>query len=354
MIKSLELFNFQSHRHTLLEFVPGVNIIIGATDAGKSAIMRAFRWVKDNRPSGANFCSWEGVNDGGPTKVVLTTTDPVTVTRSKGKLELYKVDDLEFKAFKTEVPDEVQQALNMNEMNVKTQFESHFLLNSSPGEVAHHFNKVARLDEIDLATSNINSWIKVIKQTIVNKNALITENQVKLKTFDYIADFETEVIALETADQLRIKLTQENDNLTTLLNNIDTVTNKIAQEAQALQAETLVNTMLADYEKRRTVEADNDKLCSLLNEIDDVQRQLDVDSQLVASENTINTMLDLYKRRVAIEGDSTRLRRLLQNINNTDILLNREQALYDRLHAEFEVAFPDNCPLCNTPHKHSA
>ena len=49
MIKSVEFQNFQSHKKTILEFVPGVNIIVGLSDAGKSAVMRAIKWCLKNQ-----------------------------------------------------------------------------------------------------------------------------------------------------------------------------------------------------------------------------------------------------------------------------------------------------------------
>ena len=52
MIKSVELKNFQSHNQSRLEFCDGVNIIVGASDSGKSAILRGLFWVLYNNPNG--------------------------------------------------------------------------------------------------------------------------------------------------------------------------------------------------------------------------------------------------------------------------------------------------------------
>ena len=54
-IKKLSLRNFQSHRETDLEFSPGLNIIVGPSDQGKSAIIRALRWLFYNEPRGTGF-----------------------------------------------------------------------------------------------------------------------------------------------------------------------------------------------------------------------------------------------------------------------------------------------------------
>ena len=41
MIKSVGIVNFQSHEETAIEFSPGLNVIAGGSDAGKSSILRA-------------------------------------------------------------------------------------------------------------------------------------------------------------------------------------------------------------------------------------------------------------------------------------------------------------------------
>jgi AAA15 family ATPase/GTPase len=348
MIQSLELCNFESYRHSKLEFVPGVNIVVGATDAGKTAIMRAFRWCINNRPNGSDFVSWEGVNDEGDTQVIITT-DTDTITRSKGKIELYKVNKLELKAFNKDVPSEVSQALNLSEINIKSQFESHFLLSKTSGEVASFFNKIARLDIIDTATNNVNRWINEIKQDIASKNRLIEENQIKLKTFDYLTEFETEVETLEDAEIDLREMQSQYDQLNKLLTDIDRVNAAIEQEQLMVQSETLINSILDDYNQRRALQTKHDNLTVLLNEIDDIQRQSDEFQQLLGCETLINELLKLYKERAIAETEHIKLSRLLHNISGTETQLKQAETRYNALHKQFEDEFPSVCPLCGKP-----
>ena len=60
MIKQLNIHNFQSHEDSSLNFTEGVNVIIGASDSGKSAIIRALKFVVYNSPSGSDMRSWWG------------------------------------------------------------------------------------------------------------------------------------------------------------------------------------------------------------------------------------------------------------------------------------------------------
>ena len=57
VLKRLVVENFQSHEHSEVVFGPGLNVIVGPSDFGKSALVRALRWLFYNEPRGANFIS---------------------------------------------------------------------------------------------------------------------------------------------------------------------------------------------------------------------------------------------------------------------------------------------------------
>ena len=69
MIKEISIKNFQSHKDSHIELSDGVNIIVGASDSGKSSLIRAIKWLATNRPSGESIRStW-----GGKTEVEIFT-----------------------------------------------------------------------------------------------------------------------------------------------------------------------------------------------------------------------------------------------------------------------------------------
>ena len=86
MIQKLNIQNFQSHKDTKLEFHPGVNVIIGQSDSGKTAIIRALRWLIWNRPGGDDFRS-----DWGGGTVVKIKIDAREIMRGKDKENVYSI-----------------------------------------------------------------------------------------------------------------------------------------------------------------------------------------------------------------------------------------------------------------------
>jgi exonuclease SbcC len=157
MINVLSLTNFQSHENTKLSFCKGVNSIVGASNQGKTAILRALYWLIYNRPSGIEFVSfWDQNNKGEPltSTMVEVVFDNTTVSRIRKKtFNGYAIKSGEEKkileAVGMSVPEEVNQLFNLTDVNIQKQMDAPFLLNDSPEEVARFFNRTIRLDLID-------------------------------------------------------------------------------------------------------------------------------------------------------------------------------------------------------------
>lgn len=151
MIQEIRLENFQAHRQLRLALSPGLNVIVGPTDRGKSAIIRAIKWL-------ALHESQDGIITHGETSVkvgVKTDEGPIVRFRDKKKYG-YKLGQAEFVACGKEQPKDVQARHNLSEINFQGQHDSHFLLSLTPGQAAKEINKIVALDDIDVALT----WIK--------------------------------------------------------------------------------------------------------------------------------------------------------------------------------------------------
>lgn len=174
-IKSVELKGFQSHLDTLLEFVKGVNIITGSSNSGKTAILRDLNWIFNDRPLGISFIN----NDSSQVTTIMIVVDDdgmyhkIMKVKDKKKLNTYYVwkniygrdlvgvkPDMEFTAFKGEVPLEIRRLLNMGEVNIQEQLSPYFLVLDSPGQVAQYIRSVAGLNDIDKVIEEISSRIR--------------------------------------------------------------------------------------------------------------------------------------------------------------------------------------------------
>ena len=122
MLKSLKLKEFQNHERSELKFSEGLNVIRGASDNGKSAIIRGLRWIVENRPTGEGFRRTDGE---GNNTVVEATFGHDIVKRVKGKKNIYILNGQEYKAVGTGIPKEISDVIDFNDTNHQTQFSPH-------------------------------------------------------------------------------------------------------------------------------------------------------------------------------------------------------------------------------------
>lgn len=147
MLERIYIQNFQAHTKTKVEFSEGVTTIIGQSDIGKSAILRALRWLCLNSPQGSAF-----ITDGEKGCAVKLVVDGQTITRKRTQNDnVYAINDQVYKAFGQGVPQAVQDLLAVTDLNFQQQHDAPFWLSLSPGEVSRQLNEIVDLGIIDKA-----------------------------------------------------------------------------------------------------------------------------------------------------------------------------------------------------------
>lgn len=206
-ISSIELTNFQSHKKTKVELnEKGLNALTGSSDSGKSAIIRALRWVFYNEPKGTDFIRYGESR----ATVTVTFTDGSSITRSRTNSSAgeYIVRDsngkeTEFKGFGNNLPIDIANTHQMPKVELSTgverplnfsyQLDGHFLLSESPAVRA---NTIGRLTGVHVVDAAIKEKAKEIRQVTVATNA--TEKQIEqldedLKAFSDLDDVQKSI-----------------------------------------------------------------------------------------------------------------------------------------------------------------
>jgi DNA repair protein SbcC/Rad50 len=360
MINNLLLLNFQSHKRSEFKFHPGVNVIIGESDAGKSAIMRAFKWLTKNRPQGDSFRSrWTSKED--HVVVKMWADDPRHMndhaSREIVKGEpIYHLGAQTFRAFKTEVPEELEAYFNMSDVNIQLQMDSPFLLSSSPGDVAKYFNDVARLSEIDTTLQSINSATHEIELTIgvegkKDKPATglikqIADAKESLDRFDYLEQFEAEIEVLEEMEERFLRTTRSVTSIQNLIGAIKGLDESIKKESAMLEMEDDLNDIFSDMYDREQAELKYDALNQLFKEIESVQDLILQQKNMLNLEEPIIKLIELYKKEKEQLLEGNKLSSLIRSIKDINVSIERAEIRYNSLYNEFEDNFPQICPLC--------
>jgi exonuclease SbcC len=343
MIKTLLIKNFQSHRETRMEFVSGTNVIVGESDTGKSAIIRALRLVIFNRPQGDAIRSrW-----GDQTSVLLILDDGQSIERVKGDKEnFYRLNDQTFHAIKTEVPAEIMKVLNMDEGNIQFQFSHPFLLDASPGEVARHFNNVAQLSVIDISLSNVESWRREIERDIKVDTARKEELEEQLEEYRGLEKLDGRLTAIEQAEQHRNALANKHIRLKELLEELENIARRIQLLRPILVCGEEVLRLQKVSERRELVGVRRGRLADFLTELRQIELKRKEYRRVSQFQTRVETLLINHKSRQELQESVENLGRLIRHAKSVEESLDEVNKRRTRLDKEFKMKFPKVCPLC--------
>ena len=211
-LKTVILENFQSHKYSSIDFDEGLNVILGASDSGKTAIIRGIKWALYNEPSG-DFFIREGESD---TSVTLIFSDNTKLRRfrskSKNSYILYKKngEEIIFESFGTNVPEEIIEEIGIkkikldsdstNAINLAEQLEGPFLLSEKTSTRAGAIGRLIGVNVIDDALRETLKDIRNLSNNYKTIEIRISKLEDELKEYDYLSDLE---IRLKRTEELR-------------------------------------------------------------------------------------------------------------------------------------------------------
>jgi DNA repair protein SbcC/Rad50 len=348
MIKQLTIQNFQSHKLTTLHFDKGVNVITGSSDHGKSAIIKALRWLIWNKPMGDEFRNW----DGGDVNVSVELEEGITISRiKKGSENFYKLDDLSFTAFGADVPSEIQKAFNLSEINLQQQLNMPFLLTETPGNVAKHFSKVAKIDKINSTEKRINSEISKINLSIDRHETNIKQHQLELEGLPNLTKIEAELEVLEDLEKKKLTILKNTSDLNLLIRHINTVESRIEEDSKLLTFEKDVSKLLDALHSKDSILIDISNLTRLSEDIEMVDYKVREFNKKIQGEKLLHSILSNFEERRLITADVRALKVIIDKIYYSTQNIKRTQENAVKMETRFKKEFPHVCPLCGTPKK---
>jgi len=207
-IKSLKLENFQSHKQSEIVFDPGLTVILGQTDQGKSAIIRALKWVLYNEPRGSDFVT-VGCKQ---CRVTLEMQDGTKIIRerdgNKNRYILIKGDQKEiFEGFGNTVPLEISRAHGIPKLqlyndsastvNLAEQLEAPFLISESGSNRAKALGQLVGIHIIDEAQRSVIKDLLDNQQHQKTLNKRIEELKNELKGYADLPELESRISAVK-------------------------------------------------------------------------------------------------------------------------------------------------------------
>lgn len=341
MIDTLILENFQAHEKTVLELDKGVNVIVGESDAGKSAILRAIYWTVFGRPSGDSIIK-QGAKE--PCRVKIKTSDGHEVVRVKGSgRNQYEVDGEVFKAFNKSVPEDVTRVLNMDRLNFSLQLDPPFLFSMSGGEVAQYMNKLVDLEVITSSLSRVNQMVRKAEENSRSLEASIEEKEASIAKMAWVDEAKKAVEKMEAKDRKSFKLKKSYAMLKMEIERFRDAQQTVDSLSHVEGAEKALSRILAKQRKR-------DRLANAVSGLDRALRwALDMQDRATALtwvDKAESGVLRIAKKREALAARWSALRQALQKHADCVEKLDRATGNYSKNKLRYKQEFPNVCPLC--------
>jgi DNA repair exonuclease SbcCD ATPase subunit len=354
MLTKLRIRNFQSHQDSVIELGSGVNVIVGQSNAGKTACVRSVNWALTNRPLGVQF-----IRNGQDEADVLleekkTNGTVVTVERIRSKTKnayiLNGATEYPFTAFGSNPPEDILQALNLRETNIQSQFAPYFLVFDSPGSVATQIRQVTGMEQIDKVSDIITSRIRSCKGSMTDKEAELTSAREKFSAISAV-DLEKLELLINQADELeskKVELGKKHQKLQGLVDQLivvqkakinlpetrlQQISSDIIQKSEAfLQQRSLYHALQALIEGLRSACANKVVFPANLDEV------LSRREQLVQQYNTLCT--NLQKLYTIVEA----LRKCVNEGQGADDSVSKMEQEKQKLLFQLTT-----CPWCSSP-----
>ena len=328
-IKKISLENFQSHAYTEIDLPPGLTIIVGESDRGKSAIIRALRWVFENEPSGTEF-----IRAGTKTcRVSIETDEGVTVIRertpTRNRYIVKYADGREetFEGFRNEIPAEVIAAHGVTRakldsdlevsLNIAPQLEGPFLL-SSPGSLkAKAIGCLYKVHLIDAATRDTSQDIaKLSKESSQIENRL-SELEQKLAEFDDLPDIESRLKKAGSLMEKINKFTERKNNLTQIQSKLELIYNEKKDLTTTTEKLRLLDKASALYQTAKNLTGIKQELAVIHNKLKTAADQLravrvikGVTANIGEAQQQYERLLNISVKRFDLANSHTKLSRI--------------------------------------------
>jgi exonuclease SbcC len=339
MLERLVVTNFQAHDQLVIELDPHITTIVGPSDVGKSAVLRALRWLCLNQPSGDSF-----VKQGSPVCWVKLHVDGHVIVRKRGdKINAYKLDGNTFKSFGVgTVPVDIMSVLNLTDINFQGQIDPPFWFAETAGQVSKQLNQVVSLGAIDATLSAASSELRRAHAEVELTESRLSEATHQRDELAWVEGMDEALTALEAQQRELARIRTECDALAALLESLQDLESSRSTLLKAKQEGSRVVSLGVEWEKAR---GEREELETLLGELEGAE-------ELVKKPPPdITPLLALRKECDKIAEDRRELEHFLDDLKRARKVKWRLKRELETAARELEEARSQSriCPTCGQP-----
>lgn len=341
MLKSLKLTNFQAHTSTKICFGSGITSIIGASDIGKSAVIRALGWCALNNLPGESFIRHKTKE-----AVVEIVTDGHRVTRSKargGASNLYELDGDELKAFGMDVPAQVFEALRLSPINFQSQHDAPFWFGLSGGEVAKQINAIVDLSIIDQTLYKLGQEVRRRRDAVVVSAQRLKQLRERHESIKWVEGAAGELAALVKTESRVEKLRAQSTRIRAALSVRRERSSRIKELAAILQElGTLSREAKASQRAREILDSASNSMQNLAAQ----QTTLKKARSSAAASSSMSALVEAAQNAISARSRATSMAARLEALRESWKNTKQARKDFELFKIELERQCAGRCPVC--------
>lgn len=348
-ITKIELENFQSHKNSVFNLDRGLNVILGNSDSGKTAILRAIRWVLYNEPSGDQFIR-QGETFASAT-LHFNTGSTVKRFRSSSKNTYYlkksNGEEFTFDGFGISVPKEIIDEIGISKIkldngtddsiNIAQQLDGPFLLNEKTSLRSSAIGRLVGVNYIDDAHRKAIKDNKQILASIKSHNENKENLYKEIQKYNYLTEKENLLNKLKEKRNIISEkeimlnnLTNISKNLVSVEEEINIISAKLKNLGDLTSLEKNLNVLSEKvykysqydylYNRNKNLEKDIDYNKNIIIKLKDLSQ---LEKNILKIENINNHYLYLSKINnyyVKNKDDINSIKKSLTNLSNLNTI----------------------------------
>ena len=337
LIKSVHIKNFQSHINTKVDFSRYLNVIIGTSRAGKSALLRAIFQVFNNEIPWDTCYTW----DSSANSYIKIIGNDHTIERIKGKADnSYIIDGVREDFVGTQTPERIAQITNIASHNLQRQDDIFFMIDMNPGPLSKAINKVSGLSIIDACIKETAQRVRDTQADVRFRNVRMINLQSSITDLEFLIQADIDYSNIESLKASLSDSVEEFNELSVLWSRYRQAKEKITK------TEVIDQSVLDSLNRLATsIEKDSTELASIENSIGSINEI----KKKVKNHKNIDLAL-LHKLVNSISNDQNELQVLTAYIQTLKTSMIEKGIRAARLQ-DYKTAIGKIkiCPTCNRP-----
>jgi DNA repair exonuclease SbcCD ATPase subunit len=345
-ITELKVIGFGLHIEKTVTFKPGVNVIVGESEAGKTTLIRALYLAIENSPRGGEKLYQSDDTD---ELLYIRIKDNLGNVIIRTKNKYYLNDGKPMKAFGSSVPTPIKEILNFKDINWQRQIsEKPFLLFNTGGSAAKDLNKVTGLQDQEVIIIAIKEGISDRKTNI---KRLIKNNEEHKQTIERLKN----VVRFKMKCQGIINQKQDSDKLKGEIYNLT----GILDELKIVRRNEMLNQNIIDkfsvqvgkiVKGKGVIKVYDDHINELGNLVVQLERIPQFDHKIIKDHGTtLQKVAVLNRNSEEINDNIEQLYSIIKKIEGLKSLYRKADKEVSEINKELNSIFSEigYCPLCN-------